>query len=678
MPLLKLPSDVVTRQNKTRVAEEKKEPKKRAKKDDVSDEELSLKIFSLFNQYKHSLITTEKELEEFLSKSGRMGLDTETSGLLFYKDKIAGFSLATDKESAYIPLFHEVGVNYQGDPKRIYDLISNSHVKIDGFNWKFDKHFLAFNVDSRFANLDAYADGYLLARVLNNNIDAGLKPLYKRFIDKNVEDYSFSSLFSRPFTTYDPALVYPYAAVDAQKHTVLARFLEEKLKEEYPAQYHLYKNLELPLTEVVGRMERYGVQMDKAHIYELYDQMAKETSTYLDEIRVLAQDPSFNPGSPKQVKDAFQRLGVELTSTDEKVLRKVEHPLAEKILEYRGVTKLGSTYTTGLLQFAEESGVAHPSFNQLGTDTGRFSSTRFNAQNIPKDNRFRNIFIPREGNKLVSVDYSQQEVRILASLAEDEAMISAFKSGRDFYAVMASIAFNLPYDSCTKKGEHAELRGHMKSIVLGLNYDMGIPSLAKNLGKSQEEAAEIYSKFQKVCPSIDAFKKKCREFAYSHGYAETVLKRRRYFDGVGYKALGLPRFESSDPAVLETLNKIAKDRWAVRRLLEDAKKEGIYVKDREQVAFKEDRQCANSVIQGSAADMTKLAMLSFDRDEQARRLQAHIVLQIHDEIIIECPEQYAQEAGDRLAFIMNGVGAELMNGLPAGGVPQIMNRWEKD
>ena len=186
MPLLRLPSDVVTRQNKTRVAEEKKEPKKRAKKDVVSDSELSLKIFSLFNQYKHSLITTEKELEEFLSKSDRFGLDTETSGLLFYKDKIAGFSLATDKESAYIPLFHEVGVNYQGDPKRIYDMIKDYHIKLDGFNWKFDKHFMAWNVDSRFANIDAYADGYLLARVLNNTYDAGLKPLYKRFIDPDV------------------------------------------------------------------------------------------------------------------------------------------------------------------------------------------------------------------------------------------------------------------------------------------------------------------------------------------------------------------------------------------------------------------------------------------------------------------------------------------------------------
>ena len=676
MPLLNLPKGVVTRQTKTRVAEESRTVSKRQPKVTQSDEELSLRIFELFSQYKHALITTEEELIAFLKKSKRLGLDTETSGLSFYKDTIAGFSLGTEEESVYIPLFHLQGQNYTGDLGNLYNLLKD--VDIDGFNWKFDKHFLT-KVDKKFENLNAKADGYLLARVLNNNLDAGLKPLYKHFIDPNVEDYSFSSLFSRPFNTYDPALVYPYAAVDAQKHTILARYLEKEL-EKFPDLFRLYKNLELPLTEVIGRMERHGIQLDKDRIYSLNAQLTTEADGILSEIKEIAGD-TFNPGSPKQVKEIFSSLRIaELQKTDEKALEGLvnKHPLPRLILEYRGVTKLSSTYTTGLLEFAEENGVAHPVFNQLGTDTGRFSSTRFNAQNIPKDNRFRNLFIPKEGNLLISVDYSQQEVRILAALAEDEAMIDAFRSGRDFYAVMASLAFNFPYETCTKKGEHADLRGHMKSIVLGLNYDMGMPSLAKNLGKTVEEATDIYNRFQKTCPGIDKFKKKCREFAYSHGYAETVLKRRRYFEGVGYKALGLPRFECADKAVLETLQKIKDDRWAVRRLEADAKKEGIYIKDREAIAFAEDRQCTNSVIQGSAADMTKLAMLEFDRDRIARQLDAHIVLQIHDEIIIECPAQNAEEAGDRLAFIMNGVGAELMNGLPAGGVPQIMDRWEKD
>lgn len=688
MPLLNLPKGVVTRQTKTRVAEDDKKVSKRSAKIQESDEELSLRIFELFSRYEHRLITTEQELKEFLALSEEFGLDTETSGLSFYIDEIAGFSLGTEKESAYIPLHHVQGKNYTGSLDNLFELLSKK--RYYGFNWKFDKHFLV-NVDKRFETLELLGDGYIAARIYDNNLDAGLKPLYKTFIDPNVEDYSFSSLFRRPFTEYDPALVYPYAAVDAQKHIILAKYLEKKL-EGIPTLLRLYKKLELPLTEVIGRMERYGVLLDRDRIYALNKELTDGQEHILQEIKEITQDENFNPGSPKQVTDKLKELGLYdgLSGTGEEELKKIEslHPLPRKILEYRGVAKLAGTYTIGLLDAAGKDNVAHPVFNQLGTDTGRFSSTRFNAQNIPKDNRFRNLFIPKPGNKMVSVDYSQQEVRILAALAEDEAMIDAFRKGGDFYAVMASIVFNLPYEECTKTGKHSEYRGHMKSVVLGLNYDMSVKSLAMHLGRSLEEAQEINDKFQKTCPMISAFKKKCRDFAYSHGYSETVLGRRRYFEGVGYKALGLPRFECSDPDVLSTLEKIKSDRWSVKRLINDIRKENeerkrrkepiIYVKDRESIAFMEDRQTFNSVIQGTAADMTKLAMLEFDRDKIARDLGAHIILQIHDEVIIECPAENAVEAGDRLAFIMNGVGAELMNGLPAGGVPTIMDRWEKD
>lgn len=677
--LLKLPKDVVTRQTKTRVAEERKAPSKRASKVVETDQELSLRIFELFSRYEHKLITTERELIDFLSISNEFGLDTETSGLSFYNDTIAGFSVGTEHISAYIPLNHAVGQNYTGSRSNLFNILSR--VKLYGFNWKFDKHFMT-KVDSRFGDLLPEGDGYLMARLLDNRLDAGLKPLYKRFIDPTVEDYSFSSLFKRSFTTYDPVLVYPYAAVDAQKHIILAKYLDNELRKT-PQVYRLYRNLELPITEVIGRMERHGIQLDVDRIQSLNAELTEEAVAYLAQIKEIT-NPDFNPGSPKQVGDMMVELGLLERDSKGKVSTGVEvletiaplHPLPKLILDYRGVQKLGSTYTLGLLDYADEDGVAHPVFNQVGTDSGRMSSTRFNAQNIPKDNRFRNLFIPKQGNRLISVDYSQQEVRILASLAGDEAMMEAFRSGKDFYAVMASLAFNLPYDSCTKKGEHAEYRGHMKSVVLGLNYDMGMKSLAQNLGKSIQEATEIYQRFQQTCPKVDDFKKKCRELAFSRGYAETILKRRRYFEGIGYKALGLPRFESSDENVLTMLNKISHDRFAVKRLIEDAKKEGIYVKDREALAFMEERQCTNSVIQGSAADETKLAMVAFDKDKRARELDAHIVLQIHDEIIIECPAENAQEAGDLLAGIMNGVSQELL-GIDGGAVPDVMSRWEK-
>lgn len=673
MPLLAIPNTV---KKKTKIPENDVKVSKRVSRASsaLSDEELSLKIFELFSAYDHRLILTEQELLDFIEKE--MGLDTETSGLAFYKDRIAGFSLGTEKRSAYIPLAHKVGVNYTGDKSRLYDILKG--LDLYGFNWKFDQHFMT-QVDKRFAGLRPAGDGYIAARVMDTKMDAGLKPLYKRFIDKNVEDYSFGTLFSRPFDEYDARLVYPYAAVDAQKHIILTKYLEARLRE-IPTLYRLYKNLEMPLTQTVGDMERHGIQLDRDRIYELHNELSCKAEEILFEIQEIAGE-KFNPGSPKQVGEKLCELGLIKAGegTGEKVLEKVadKHPLPKLILEYREQAKLSGTYTIGLLDAAGEDFVAHPSFNQLGTETGRFSSTRFNAQNIPKDNRFRNLFIPKAGNVLVGVDYSQQEVRILAALARDEAMMEAFRSGKDFYAVMASLAFDKPYDTCTKGGVNGGLRNEMKHVVLGLNYDMGMPALAANLGKTVEEASQIYKRFQETCPKIDAFKKWAKEFGYSHGFVETVLKRRRYFDGVGYKALGLPRFESSDKDVLSTLEKIKDDRWAVRRLIEDAKKEDIYVKDRELVAFKEERQCGNSIIQGSAADATKLAMVSFSKDEKARDLDAHIVLQIHDEIIIECPRENAEKAGEVLADIMNGISEELFN-LPGGGVPQIMDRWEKD
>lgn len=652
----------------------KKEGIKRTKKSGITDQELSLKIFTLFSQYKTCLITTEEELVQFLSLSNCFGIDTETSGLDFYKDIIAGFSIGTEFESAYIPINHEIGENYAGNRERLFTLLSQK--SLYGFNWKFDKHFLK-QIDPRFDSLKVKGEGYIAARLLNSNLDAGLKPLYKLYIDPQVEDYSFKSLFLRPYTKYDPKLVYPYAAVDAQKHLILTNYLESKLKTEFPDLYRLYNKLEIPVQEVVYSMEEQGILMDRNWLKQLQVLLTSQSESKLERLRELVHNYDFNPNSPKQVLQVFNSLNFNITSTKEEVIKEIDHPVADLLLEYRGIEKLATTYGENLLEFASEDGVAHPIFNPLGTDSGRFSSTRFNAQNIPKDNRFRNIFISRPNHKLISVDYSQQEVRVLASLAEDEAMIEAFRSGKDFYAVMASLAFNLPYNTCTKHGERADLRAQMKSVVLGLNYGMGMKRLAKDLGKTVTEAQEIYNRFQQTCPKIALFKKKCKDFAYAHGYVETVLKRRRYFKGVGYKALKLPRFECEDKAVLETLYKIKDDRWAVSRLIEDAKKENIKIIDREALAFAEERQCTNSVVQGSAADETKLAMVAFDNNQRAKELGAKIVLQIHDEIIIDCPQENAVEAGALLAEIMNGVMEELFN-IPGGAVPEIMDRWTKE
>ena len=281
------------------------------------------------------------------------------------------------------------------------------------------------------------------------------------------------------------------------------------------------------------------------------------------------------------------------------------------------------------------------------------------------------MFIARPGHTLVSCDYTQQEVYILAALANDESMRSAYEKGMDFYAYMASIVFEMPYEDCKKHGKHGELRNQMKSIVLGLNYDMGLASLAKDIGKSIDETKAIYNKFFEKCPSVRDFRERSVAFAKKNGYVETVLGRKRYF-----KHIHKPDYESDSQEVVDMLSKLKKQD-VIDKLVADANKEGIKTIDHKRYKVTETRQVVNSIIQGSAADMTKLAMLTAFRDEYLNSIGCKIILQIHDEIIAEFPDEYAEEGGNYLANLMVDVGTDLV-GLKMVCEPSLMKVWQKD
>lgn len=688
--------------------------------------ELRETINRIFKDEDAVLITTQEELLDFLRQQEIFGLDTETTGLYWYKDKIAGFSLGTAIRSAYIPLQHTVGENYKDDIDTMCEiLLERSYY---GFNAQFDWHFLeSFRPQLR--NLHLEAEGSIALRCYDIALPHKLKEVYKAVIDPSYEEYSFSKLFKgKPFTEFDPKDVYKYAAVDARKHYVVTQYFIDKLKET-PDIYYRYKSIEMRVLKPVYEAEKVGFRLDSDLVQKLYDELEEQKGPALAKIRQMVGDETFNPSSPVQVKKAFEALGIFLPKTDEDHLSKIKHPLAKAILGYRGLVKLQGTYTTNLFDYTEESEgykVIHASFNTAGADTLRMSSQNPNMQNIPRDNRYRNMLIARPGQKLISVDYSQQEVRIIAALAHDEVMLDAFNSGKDFYALMASIVFNLPYEQCGKHGVNGDKRNQMKSVVLGLNYSMGVGSLAsdltddaqhrlaKSLGKSYEElteeelrsvivteqqASQIVEAFYKVCPKVRAFQKECLEFAKSHGYNETVFKHRRYYKGLGYKALGKSRFEVFGPGlrnagiteedVVAKLYELKNSRSRLREFIEELrapekKKEtkplAIYVNDREVVAFQEERQTTNSVVQGSGAEMTKLAAIVVQDDEELKSLGAHIVNFIHDEILIEAPEQNSKRAGERLAEIMNDVCLDMLGGVVSGGaVPSDgMDRWEKD
>lgn len=658
--------------------------------------ELRETINRIFADEDAILITTQEELLDFLRQQEVFGLDTETTGLYFYKDRIAGFSIATATRSAYIPLQHIRGQNYQDDIDTMCDiLLERSYY---GFNWQFDLHFLE-KFNPRLANLKLQGEGSIALRCCDISLPHRLKPAYKAVIDPTYEDYSFTKLFKgRVFTEFDPKDVYKYAAVDARKHYVLTEYFENKLKE-VPDMYYRYRSIELRVLKPVYQTEKYGFRLDVDLAQELYNELEEKRKPLLEQTQAMTNNPDFNPSSPQQVKAEFAKLGVRLTKTDEDALEKVNHPLAKAILDYRGVVKLQGTYTTNLLDYTDEENgcrIVHTAFNSIGADTGRMSSHDPNLQNIPRDNRYRALFIARPNHKLISVDYSQQEVRILAALAEDDMMIDAFKSGKDFYAMMASIVFNLPYEQCGKHGVNGAKRNQMKSVVLGLNYSMGIQSLAADLGTTEAEAKQIVDAFYAVCPKVHAFQDKCLQFARTHGYNETYFKHRRYYKGLGYKALGLPRFEIFGPGlkernispeeVMEKLysfkNSRARLKEFINELKEPAKKKetknlAIYVNDREIIGYQEERQCTNSVIQGTGAEMTKLAAIVAQDDEELARLGAHIVNYIHDEIMIEAPDETAEAAGARLAFIMNDVCADMLNGLAGGCDAELMTKWQK-
>lgn len=659
-------------------------------------EELRTTIERVFANEDAVLITTQEELLNFLRQQEVFGLDTETTGLKFYQDHIVGYSVGTATRSAYIPLAHKKGTNYQDDINTMCEILLEREYY--GFNAKFDWHFLE-HFNPMLADINFVGEGSLALRCYNFLLPHELKDVYREVIDPTYEEYSFKKLFGdRGFDEYDPKDVYKYAAVDARKHYVITEYFEKKLQET-PDRYQRYKSIELRNLKVVKNAEEYGFCFDAAKAQQLYDELEAQKGPLLETAKQLSGNPDFNPSSPKQVKEAFAAVGFNLTSTNEDALSKIDHPLAKAILDYRGIVKMQGTYTTNLLEFTDVRDgchILHADFSTLGAATGRMSSSKPNMQNFPRDNNYRNMLIARPGHKLISVDYSQQEVRVIAALADDQTMIDAFKSGKDFYSLMASIVFKLPYEECGKHGVHGAKRNQMKAVVLGLNYSMGIKSLAADLNVSESEAQDIVDKFYAVCPKIKGFQQYCLQFAKEHGYNQTMFGHRRYYEGLGYAAQGLSRFEIFGPGlqsaglteeeVMEKLYEFKNNRYKLKEFINELKAPAakaetkhlaIYVKDREGVGFNEERECTNSVIQGSAAEMTKLAAIVADNDPILKQLNARIVNFIHDEIMIEAPDATAEQAGARLAEIMNDVCADLLDGLPGGAEPDVMSQWRK-
>ena len=410
------------------------------------------------------------------------------------------------------------------------------------------------------------------------------------------------------------------AAACAEALWNLRPVLTEELKKQNS--WALYQNIEFPLCDVLYRMEKEGIDIDREQLVQFGEMLSRRIAACEEVIYGYSNGP-FNINSTKQLGELlFDKLGlppVKKTKTgyytNAEVLEKLrgKHDIIPAIMDYRMLTKLKSTYADGLLKQIAEDGRIHTTFQNLVTATGRLSSTEPNLQNIPVRTdlgaEIRKMFVPKEGHVLVDADYSQIELRVLAHIAKDDVMTNAFKTGMDIHAVTASQVFGVPVEEVTSLQ-----RRHAKAVNFGIVYGISEFSLSEDIGVSRYEAKEYIESYLSNYRGVRQYMKHVVEDARAIGYTETMFGRRRY----------IPELKSSNFNVRSGAERIA----------------------------------LNTPIQGTAADLIKLAMIRVDTALREHFPAAKLLLQVHDELIVECPAAIAEEVAALVSREMEGV-AEL-------------------
>ena len=659
------------------------------------------------------VVRDNNRLNQYIStaiENGIIAIDTETTGLNPMQDIIIGLCLYTPNEKAiYVPLKHKSYITNSYLANQIeYSFITTQLERLKGVkvimhNGKFDKRMIKhnFNVD-----LGVYWDTLLCAKCLNNTEPAALKWQYADKIEEHKKEYDFSKLFTveeYPLVPVETAAL--YAAIDAYATYKLYDWQRVEI-EKFIGVKNVFLNIEMPLIEVVSDMEDTGVAFDAAYAKELsvkyhklldeaYEAVRKELIPYNKQIKAFADsgkkiDYPINVTSPTQLAVLFYDI-LKIPAVDKKmprgtgsgILANINLPICKAILEVRKYEKLLGTYIDKLPEVIDSNTHRiHARFNQYGADTGRFSSDNPNLQNIPSHNDdIRKMFIATPGYYIGSFDYSKQEPFILAEFSQDKKFIDSFNSGKDIYANIASVAYKVPYDQClefnpdgttNKKGK--ERRGNAKSILLGVMYCRGANSVAEQIHSTNKEAQKIIDDFYSGYPQMKKWMDKTVEDAKKNGYVETLAGRRRYlkdistpeyeysyiserpqdFNPLMFKEDCLSVCDVSDNEKLYYTEKLRKafkftDKMAIK---EEAKTAGISIRDNEMKVADAVRQCVNSRIQGSAADMTKTSMINLYNNKRLQELGFKLLICVHDEVIGECPKENAKEAFDIVKKIM--------------------------
>ncbi len=559
-------------------------------------------------QHYHA-ITTMEMLEALIQRiplATHLSIDTETDGLDFMQSKLVGISLSVAVgEAFYIPLQHDfLRVEHQLPIEDVLavlkPILEDDAILKVGQNLKFDWHiFKRYGITLNGIHDDTMLESYVIDATEKHNMD----DLAKTYLGQ--ETTSFESIAGKgkqqkTFNEISLEVATQYACEDADITLQLHHALAPRL-EAIPTLKSLYSTIEMPLLTILAEMEHEGILVDTAFLQQFSKELSVRLETLEKDAYALAGE-EFNLGSTKQLGEIlFTKLGLPIIkktakgqpSTNEEVLLELalDYPLPKLLLEYRELSKLKSTYTDALVAEVDKTtGRIHTSFNQALTTTGRLSSSKPNLQNIPirteEGRKIRSAFIAKDGYQLISADYSQIELRLMAHFSEDDSLINAFINDLDIHSATASEVFHTALESVS-----AEQRRSAKAINFGLIYGMGAFGLARQLGISRTQAQEYIQRYFSRYPSILNFMETAKERAREKGYVETLLGRRLPLKDI---------YESN----------------AMRR----AGAERIAV---------------NAPLQGTAADIIKLAMIAVSERLKAEQLDAKMLLQVHDELVLE-------------------------------------------
>ena len=584
-----------------------------SKEIDISQEAPDQNVDTEFNNQKnYMLIQNTTDLKKWINqikKEKLFSIDTETTSLEVMNAKLVGISISLKKgEAAYIPVNHMgAAENEQINEDEVIDLfkpiLEDGSITKIGQNIKYDAHiFLNLGIKMHGINEDTM----LMSYVINSNESHGMNKLSQKYLGHECISYESlvgSGVKQLSFDQININDALDYAAEDADVTFQLYHVLKDQLKKEKKL-LAIYEKFEIPSMKTLIEIERNGVLIDASLLNQQSQKIGEELINIENKAFELAGQP-FNLASPKQLREIlFEKLHIKplkktptgTPSTSEEVLQELakDYPLPKILLEYRTLAKLKSTYTDKLpLMINQSTGRIHTSYNQAVAVTGRLASSDPNLQNIPikspEGRKIREAFIAKPDFSILSADYSQIELRILAHLSKDSGLIQAFKDNKDIHTITASEIFNTKIEKIT-----SEQRRYAKIINFGLIYGMGAFGLAKNLNITRGDAQNYIQEYFNKYPTVLQYMEESKQFAREHGYVETYFGRR----------LWLPEINSSNG-----LRKAGAERAAI-----------------------------NAPMQGTAADLIKLAMIEVQQWIHANsNLKGQMIMQVHDELVFEVP-----------------------------------------